>query len=48
MKQNLVEAKKPYGSMVGYVVDGLFQTKEEAAASGNTNAQVSALKNAEL
>lgn len=48
MKQNLVEAKKPYGSMVGYVVDGLFQTKEEAAASGQPNARVGGLKYADL
>ena len=30
-KQNLVEAKKPYGSIVGYVADGIFQNQEEVA-----------------
>lgn len=46
--QNLVEAKKPYGSIVGYVADGLFQTKEEVLASGQDNARVGGLKYADL
>ena len=47
-KQNLVEAKKPYGSIVGYVVDGLFQSREEVLASGQENARVGGLKYADL
>ena len=47
-KQNLVEAKKPYGSIVGYVVDGLFQNREEVLASGQENARVGGLKYADL
>ncbi len=48
VKQNLVEARKPYGSIVGYVADGLFQTKEEAKASGQPNARVGGIKYADL
>ena len=47
-KQNLVEAKKPYGSIVGYVVDGLYQNREEVLASGQENARVGGLKYADL
>ncbi|MBQ8097863.1 MAG: TonB-dependent receptor [Prevotella sp.] len=47
-KQNLVEAKKPYGSIVGYVVDGLFQNREEVLAAGQENARVGGLKYADL
>jgi len=47
-KENLVEAKKPYGSIVGYVVDGLFQNREEVLASGQENARVGGLKYADL
>jgi len=47
-KQNLVESKKPYGSIVGYVVDGLFQNREEVIASGQENARVGGLKYADL
>ncbi|MCH5233701.1 MAG: TonB-dependent receptor [Muribaculaceae bacterium] len=46
--QNLVEARKPYGSIVGYVVDGLFQNKEEVLASGQDNARVGGLKYVDL
>lgn len=46
--QNLVEAKKPYGSRVGFVCDGLFQSKEEVMASGQPNARVGGLKYADL
>ena len=46
--QNLVEARVPYGSIVGYVVEGLFQTEEEAAGSGQDNARVGGLKYADL
>ncbi len=47
-KENLVEAKKPYGSIVGYVVDGLFQNREEVLGSGQENARVGGLKYADL
>ncbi len=47
-KQNLVEAKKPYGSIVGYVVDGLFQSRDEVLAAGQENARVGGLKYADL
>ncbi len=46
--QNLVQAKKPYGSIVGYVADGLFQSREEVLASGQPNARVGGLKYADL
>lgn len=47
-KQNLVEAKRPYGSIVGYVVDGLYQTREEVIASGQDNARLGGLKYADI
>ncbi len=47
-KENLVEAGVPYGSIVGYVVDGLYQNKEEVLASGQDNARVGGLKYADL
>lgn len=46
--QNLVEAGVPYGSIVGYVVDGLYQSKEEVLAHGQENARVGGLKYADL
>lgn len=46
--ENIVEARQPFGSIVGYVVDGLFQTKEEVAASGQANARVGGLKYRDL
>lgn len=46
--QNLVEAKKPYGSIVGYVADGIFQSQEEVLASGQSNARVGGLRYADL
>ncbi len=47
-RQNLVEAGKPYGSRVGYVVDGLYQSREEVLAAGQENARVGGLKYADL
>ena len=47
-KENLVEAEKPYGSIVGYVVDGLFQNREEVLASGQENVRIGGLKYADL
>lgn len=46
--ENLVQAKKPYGSVVGYVVEGLFQNQTEVDASGQPNARVGGLKYADL
>jgi len=47
-KENLVQAGKPYTARVGYVVDGLFQSREEVLASGQENARVGGLKYADL
>ena len=47
-KQNLVEAKVPYGSSVGYVADGLFTSREEVLASGQPNARLGGIKYADL
>lgn len=46
--ENLVQSKRPYGSIVGYVADGLFQSREEVLASGQDNARVGGLKYADL
>ncbi|MDE6040082.1 MAG: TonB-dependent receptor, partial [Muribaculaceae bacterium] len=46
--ENLVEARKPYGSRVGYVADGLFQNRDEVLASGQTGARVGGLRYADL
>lgn len=46
--ENLVQSKQPYGSIVGYVVDGIFQSQEEVNASGQANARVGGLKYADL
>ena len=47
-KENLVQSRKSYGSIVGYVADGLYQSKEEVAASGQDNARVGGLKYKDL
>ena len=47
-KENLVQAGQPYGSIVGYVVEGIFQNQAEVAASGQPNARVGGLKYADL
>ncbi len=46
--ENLVQSKKPYGSIVGYVFDGLFQNQEEVLAYGQDNARVGGMKYADL
>lgn len=46
--ENLVEARRPYGSIVGYVFDGLFQNSAEVAASGQDNARVGGMRYADL
>lgn len=43
-RENLVESERPYGSIVGYVVDGLYQTREEVLSSGQENARLGGLK----
>lgn len=47
-KENLVESHKPFGSIVGYVFDGIFKSKEEVLASGQDNARVGGMKYADL
>ena len=46
--EDLVESGKPYGSIVGYVADGLFQNQAEVDASGQPNARVGGLKYKDL
>jgi Outer membrane cobalamin receptor protein len=46
--ENLVESRQPYGSIVGYVVEGIFQNQAEVDASGQPNARVGGLKYADL
>ncbi len=46
--EDLVQARRAYGSIVGYVVEGIFQTQEEVDASGQANARVGGLKYADL
>ena len=46
--ENLVESGMPYGSIVGYVVTGLYQNQAEVDASGQPNARVGGLKYADL
>ncbi len=46
--ENLVQARQPYGSIVGYVFDGLFQSQEEVLAYGQDNARVGGMKYADL
>ncbi len=43
-RENLVESERPYGSIVGYVVDGLYKSREEVLASGQENARLGGLK----
>lgn len=47
-KENLVQSKQPYGSIVGYVVEGIFRNQAEVDASGQPNARVGGLKYADL
>ena len=43
-RENLVQSGMPYGSSVGYIVEGLYQTQEEVDKSGQANARVGGLK----
>ena len=47
-KENLVQSGKSYGSIVGYVADGIFQNQEEVDKSGQPNARVGGLKYKDL
>ena len=46
--ENLVQSRQPYGSLVGYVAEGIFQNQAEVDASGQANARVGGLKYADL
>ena len=46
--EDLVQSRQPYGSIVGYVANGIFQNQAEVAASGQANARVGGLKYADL
>jgi len=46
--ENLVQSHRPYGSIVGYVADGIFQSRDEVLASGQDNARVGGLRYADL
>jgi TonB-linked SusC/RagA family outer membrane protein len=45
---NLAQDGKAYGSRIGYVVDGLYQSREEVLAHGQAGARVGGLKYADL
>ncbi len=47
-KENLVQSRKPYGSIVGYVADGLYQNRDEVLAAGQDNARVGGLRYRDL
>lgn len=46
--ENLVQSRRPFGSIVGYVFDGLFQSQEEVLAYGQDNARVGGMRYADL
>ena len=45
---NLAQDEKAYGSRIGYVVEGLYQSREEVLAHGQAGARVGGLKYADL
>jgi len=45
---NLAQDEKAYGSLIGYVVEGLYQSREEVLAGGQAGARVGGLKYADL
>ncbi len=45
---NLAQDEKPYGSLIGYVVDGLYQSREDVLAHGQAGARVGGLKYADI
>ncbi|MDE6247617.1 MAG: TonB-dependent receptor [Muribaculaceae bacterium] len=46
--QNLVESKQPFGSIIGYVFDGLFQNQQEVDSYGQDNARVGGMRYKDL
>ncbi len=46
--ENLVQSKQPYGSIVGYVYDGIFKSQDEVLAYGQDNARLGGMKYADL
>ena len=45
---NLAQDEKAYGSRIGYVVEGLYKSREEVLGSGQAGARVGGLKYADL
>ena len=45
---NLAQDKKAYGSLIGYVVEGLYESREDVLAHGQAGARVGGLKYADL
>ena len=45
---NLAKDEKAYGSRIGYVVEGLYQSREDVLAHGQAGARVGGLKYADL
>ncbi len=45
---NLADDARPYGSLLGYIVDGLYQSREEVLKAGQAAARVGGLKYADL
>ena len=45
---NLAQDEKAYGSRIGYVVEGLYQSRQEVLAGGQAGARVGGLKYADL
>ncbi|MBP3789821.1 MAG: TonB-dependent receptor [Prevotella sp.] len=45
---NLAQDEKAYGSRIGYVVEGLYQSREEVLVHGQAGARVGGLKYADL
>ena len=45
---NLAQDEKAYGSLIGYVVEGLYQSREDVLAHGQAGARVGGLKYADL
>ena len=46
--ETLVQSRQPYGSVVGYVFDGLFQNQEQVYSYGQDNARVGGMRYADL
>ncbi|MDE6422783.1 MAG: SusC/RagA family TonB-linked outer membrane protein, partial [Muribaculaceae bacterium] len=46
--ENLVQSRRPFGSIVGYVFDGLFQNQQEVLTYGQDNARVGGMRYKDL